>query len=972
VRALLFAAAVALLASAPVGAWNTDDSRGWASVYITTRPRQELPPAEFIGDEHTELSHLALARLGVAPCFGIAPAVDGACSLRVVDLNASLLRPQVGQLPALGDDDATPLEERWLPPPAHFSGLPDFSWAVYDWINKNTLCAGLPGGSNVVLGCDCHLFAGWLGLFNANHFGTQARTMYERYHRIALRLAARARDLRLRLERSALPADAEAHRDYVREAELEALTFEAVGQHFLQDRWSMGHMWERWGGADVPTVPNPLDAGQAAIASGLLHGHEGLSGIPDPMGAPVIGLFGATPVEWRTGTAGREPGVGDYRLADVYDGFLFETDTPLAVPAQKARMIECSMAGWAEVIQAFGGSAWPVLLAGQPAFRVLEHEPCWDNWATNAAIREGWFDGAVVTGLDVLTRGRLAVTLGQLPIVDCVPFTGSRPGTDWAAAIARIALANHPLLGDPEDTSLARGGLGPLGSSEPGNAYGTYVPEYTEPENLDDLPPSDPTRGRDREAMYGFFNRAHADFWCMGLDAELAKHRGSSDPVKLAACAYLADRVYKGTDPLYQGERREVRQYDAGREIDPICAHHGVRTTGVVEALPYYLHPGYVATPYTRGTYAHRSIEAWCRKLPVLDRVGPPVCPDGSQLAGASNDPDVVARHGVNASGAVQLLGRNLGAAGEVWAGTGENATRLTVLRWEGAEILLDIPPGSLPKGLYPLEVRPAGSERSGWSVGRFLLDVVERFCPCPGPGVVIPPECEQPIGQWRFRTDLRPFHDEFAFAEDGTVTMCGQNCQLWQKVGTWSTDGRSVRIDPCPAETNRDGLTIRFEGTWSPRPEAEGFPVRSCGPRPCPAMRGELTKARAGFPPPPPIPVTTAGAEDFPGWRPFDVPQDQRCSGGCWELWRPHWPHQCAPYQFSPPLSFACGDQVAPQCGGQCPERADERFACRELDTRCRCLRMPSVTCGPGDPPCPADMTCTTGDICFHDYFLF
>ena len=959
-RRTLIALVVAVLAPAPGFAWNTDDSAGWASLYITTRPRQELPPAKFIGDEHSELAHLALASLRVAPCFGIAGGVDDGCSLRVVDLNASLFRPQVGLLPARGDDDETPLEERWLPPPAHFAGLPDFSWSVYDWINKNTLCAGLPGVGNL-LGCDCHLFAGWFGLFNANHFGSQSRTMYRRYHRIALALAARARDLRQRIEQSTLPANAEALRDYAREAELEALVFEAVGQHFLQDRWSMGHMWERWGGADVPTTrPDFLDLGQAAMAGGLMHGHEGLSGVPDPMCSPVVGLFGAEPVQWRRESTAPEPGVGDYRLEDVYDGFLFDTDTPLAVPVQRARMIECSAAGWAEVIRAFGANrngrlgAWDVELVGAPSFDVLGNEACWDQWATNAAISSGWFEASLITGIDVLLKGRLGLATAAAP-VDCIPFRGGRPATDWAAGVARIALANHPILGDPQGTTLARGGLGPLGDAPSGDAYASYVPEYTEPENLDQLPVSAPQTGMDREAVYGFFNRAHSDYWCMGIDAELERLRGSTDPVKLAACEYLADRVYKGTDPTYQGARRESRQHTDRRESDPICAIHGLRTAGVVEALPYFLHPGYVETPYARDTYAYRSLGAWCRKLPVLDRTGPPQCPDGSQQAGASNDPDVVGRVGRN-GGQVRLQGRNLGAAGEVWIG----GQRLTVASWSDTAIVVQITADSIAAGLYPIQVRPAGTDESGWSVGNFLLDVIERFCPCPGSGVEVPPECEQPLGSWRLRVHLRPFHDEFSFAQDGSVVMCAQNCQLWQKIGTWSSTDRAVRIDPCPP--NADRLVIAFEGEWSPRPEAEGFGVRSCGSRPCPALRGMMSRTTVGFPPAP-FAVTSDGPEDFPGWRPFENAGQQTCHGGCWEYWRTHWPHQCAPYQVNPPRSFACGDQAAPECGGQCPPD----FECREHDSYCRCLTKMPITCRAEDPPCPDGMRCEPGDLCVH-----
>ena len=94
------------------------------------------------------------------------------------------------------------------------------------------------------------------------------------------------------------------HPEFVQACDQLAFTYESVAHHYLQDAWSMGHMWERWGG------PNPGDFGGAsdwrpralliALTSGLIHGAKGVvqsklpSWLPpgsvdalDPMCAPL-------------------------------------------------------------------------------------------------------------------------------------------------------------------------------------------------------------------------------------------------------------------------------------------------------------------------------------------------------------------------------------------------------------------------------------------------------------------------------------------------------------------------------------------------------------------------------------------------------------------------------------------------------------------------------------------------------------
>ncbi|MBL6929698.1 MAG: hypothetical protein ISR44_11045, partial [Rhodospirillales bacterium] len=248
----------------PLNAWDTglNEKAPWKGIYKHggRAPRDGPGLSQFTTgknrNEHTEMANATLHKMGAATAF----AMESMEPLSITDLNASLLRRD---LKASGsrigledrgtfeDNPATALEERSFPAPPHFAGIPDFSYTIYDWVSKNVLCPPLPVGAPYRR--RCHSYAHWHGAaLNASHFGTQAGDMYVHIHRVALNLAGRARDMRQRLERSDAPGDLTAHRDFVREAELMALAYEGYAQHFLQDRWSMGHMWERWnaGGYD--------------------------------------------------------------------------------------------------------------------------------------------------------------------------------------------------------------------------------------------------------------------------------------------------------------------------------------------------------------------------------------------------------------------------------------------------------------------------------------------------------------------------------------------------------------------------------------------------------------------------------------------------------------------------------------------------------------------------------------------------
>ncbi len=324
-----------------------------------------------------------------------------------------------------------------MPLPPYFSGLPDFSYSLLDWINKNAFC---PLDEEVE---GCHDFKGWMGALNANHFGSQAKDTYWHLHGLALNLAEQARALREKLAQN--ESVLKAYREYIREAEWEALAVEGYAQHFLQDRWAMGHMWERWSTADYGKLPTRHLVDNLALGAfaGLLHGSESISTQPDALSSPTLittrtravsmndldaastpGGAGKAAVDvsrrmvapsveryyipkWKhqsDGDDGRtHNGIGDHRFVDMFDqGFGKEylttgKDVPLTADRQRSEMGQCLMAGWAEVIRrlgAFGGGYGIQRLRVREDVRGFDALPfrCDDMWATNRAVYEGWND----------------------------------------------------------------------------------------------------------------------------------------------------------------------------------------------------------------------------------------------------------------------------------------------------------------------------------------------------------------------------------------------------------------------------------------------------------------------------------------------------------------------------------------------------------------------------------------------------
>jgi hypothetical protein len=150
--------------------------------------------------------------------------------------------------------------------PGEMTQLPDLSYSLHDWVLGNEFC---PIGEIDVRAC--HAFASHMGTLNSSHFLPQAERFFHHYHDLALERADACREMR-----ELFNGDFE---EFIQQCDQQAFTFESIGHHYLQDAWSMGHMWSRWGG------PNPHDFGGAdwrerallvALSAGLIHGSKGV------------------------------------------------------------------------------------------------------------------------------------------------------------------------------------------------------------------------------------------------------------------------------------------------------------------------------------------------------------------------------------------------------------------------------------------------------------------------------------------------------------------------------------------------------------------------------------------------------------------------------------------------------------------------------------------------------------------------
>lgn len=742
-RLILLALLVPL--AALMAAWDTRVIEGdiWRSTYF----REGSPSIP----EHSTLADLALTELGVVDLFG----VQGSADVTVVDLNASYFRyDELASMDREGDDWRTRVEERLIPQPARFAGLPDYSYGPADWLNKNLTCpiGGPPGYTRY-----CHDFIGWLGSLNSVHFGSQATRMYGRYHTLALDHAERARVMRARMTAE----ERLAHADALKEAEHQALIYEGYAQHFLQDRWAIGHMWERWDGPDRTQIDDRSMLMSLAIGgvAGFIHGSESSTGSADAMSSPLPGQDAARPMEFRH--ASRPdlppvPAVGDERLADMRRGAFGKgyggPDQPLDVRGQWREMLACSKAGWAEVIRALGpgdrggfGTVGARLAADAPEFRVLSDETCWDMWATNRSVYVGFTveDATGRASLAALAELRVAPDLTRRGIGESLENIAFR-GSDLAALGWRVW--RRALL-DPDGTDLARGGIGVLWNAQTGDKAG--LPIYAEPLDPDALPDQS-IGGVDRQTLYGAFSRAHSDHWGGHGAREMLDRLRRSDrdwmwDRRQQTCQFVADMAWQGTHPSYSGTMTRRRTADGTPVRSLAHVRLGPREADSDDpADPFYIDQGYVSRTEARDpapTFGSKAAANWCARMPVVRLSRDPALRNQNVIQVLPSD-----------APRVELFGQDFGSQkGRVLIyedGRGRR-TRGRIVDWDDRRIQINFRRGELEADRdYVVEIRTTDGRRS---VGLFILrirpdeeeEVVETEVPvvqgCDGPPPPVP-----------------------------------------------------------------------------------------------------------------------------------------------------------------------------------------------------------------------------------------
>ncbi|MBL4595075.1 MAG: hypothetical protein JKX99_00710 [Robiginitomaculum sp.] len=749
---------------------NENEGKGtfsWKSIY--QQPDLNQAAAEYPGKankpdeesaEHTRLADMALNRLGVGHIFNR----QGTGQIHIIDLNANLFRAEdMHRLPTEGDDPKTAIEERLIVTPAHFSGMPDYSYTIYDWLNKNQYCAA---GAAQELQEKCHVFfMGWLGNLNSTHFGSQAKNMYHRYHSIAKQLANRAKYLNETIRQEGGNAAYEEYKSFIKEAEIEALAYEGYAQHFLQDRWAIGHMWERWGSGNYDQLPDKSNATNTLIGAvaGMLHGSEAVLNktyningtkvnpddylnTADPLSSPqIIDKNTAEPLKWRHDNIANGSligGVGDERLTDMEDGMFgaeyipYKKDFSINVKQQQKEMMRCSMAGWAEIIRKFGKqNAHEVVLQNDPSFDVLEAPECWDMWATNSSIEVGITKDKALN-YSVVSRLAFGAPDGFADkalamLVETTSIFGAVLGVARAnfnkSLVKMLYNIEVATLDDPDGTNLAKGEIGPIFGTNTGNKYN--IPDYVEPFFIDKLPDKD-KQGRDKETIFGAFSRAHSDHWCTNLKAVFKKYdlRGSDNPRKQEMCLFLADLAYDRTDKFYDGEQKEERKV-GDKVIPSICTirNHPLpkpiypfATLGDQGFVPYGKHGK--PQDKTDNGMTYKTVENWCKELPTITL---PSETDEADLrnknivAEVAGDEDNLEIEGFN-------FGDNMGKISAIDMET-EALTIIPTRKWMEWSIELNVSDAGLEGGkTYRLELETAPDENGSKkiSVGLFKLKI--------------------------------------------------------------------------------------------------------------------------------------------------------------------------------------------------------------------------------------------------------
>jgi plastocyanin len=405
--------------------------------------------------------------------------------------------------------------------------LPDFSYTLWDWAAGNELCPPEAGTDAV----DCHNYETHIGWLNSNHMLPQSRRFYEHFHRLALDRAAQCR-----AAHDEIPEDQrERFRPYLLACEKEALVIEGVGHHYLQDSWSSGHMWERWGGPEIADFGGDRTLGFAVGGFvGSIHGSKAvldedpltapLAPWDDPLCAPHIDVVYVDP----PATLPKQGG-GDVFL----QSHVFDATNPFLTDQRRA-MLGCAVDGlravYAETAQVHG--AMEAADAGQlDASRAVTSESCWGQRVTNKAFSTGCgvHRGGTPGQLPAIPGfvGTLVVwALGEAQARGLPPLTPAKQLAFQRDAAYTCTLASALAAVNPDGTTMASGGAPAIagvqpnsfyakgGAADPSSLPASYADPFL-PWNLDE---TDDTLKPRKEALALVFADAHAADRCSELD----------------------------------------------------------------------------------------------------------------------------------------------------------------------------------------------------------------------------------------------------------------------------------------------------------------------------------------------------------------------------------------------------------------------------------------------------------------------
>jgi hypothetical protein len=493
-------------------------------------------------DEHRQLWELVRAKAGLPAEVSATQRLDVYTSATPIRIGAD----DGFSLVPVPFAEAARVQSRYFTP-GELAHLPDFSYALWDWASGHEQCP-LPGASTAA---DCHDFAAHMGPVNSNHFMPQARTFYARSHALALARARECASLK-----TALGSFAPRFETYLKACEIEALSIEAVGHHYLQDAWSMGHMWQRWGSSDLAEFPG-ADAEEqrdravlTALVSGLFHGARSvLQALPEWTTYDVNDAMCAPwpDVRFRTSAGAIAQGVGDN-----YSAMLPPLASSTTFELQSKTFFECAVSGVLAVYQA-AGQNHGVATAGEPWLsRDPTGDECFGQRATNSALARGAAVDLKIVGLQTSLPIDARLVGWMLPKVaraqGKVPVT-PRVRNEFRFDLQRIvSLARLRAKEAPDETDLADGRWGSFLGVKPNGQY-VSNPPYLDPA----LPwPSTPDSSAEARAraqiLARTFHRAHAADLCATFSAgsltELrahAKDAALDADGRAAACAACAE-----------------------------------------------------------------------------------------------------------------------------------------------------------------------------------------------------------------------------------------------------------------------------------------------------------------------------------------------------------------------------------------------------------------------------------------------